>query len=484
VDFKSLFGFTVIPAGLVAGTVAACVSKRVRDLFFLLLVFLAPVVERVDVNFVSREWYRGTARGFEVSIPGLLAACLLLSCVLAPRPGERRAYWAPSLGLVLLFFLYAALNVAMSSPMLFGLFELDKMGWGLVIFLAVAFYLRSERELRLLLLGLAVAVCYQALLGLTQRYVGNVYRVYGTMDESNSLSLFFCTTAPVLVAAFNSRIPTPLKGLCAMAIALAGVGEILTISRAGVVILGLVLLGAALGTMSFRFTARKTAICLVVVLAATGALAKAWKTLTLRFEESTLKEEYQTKKNMGRGYYLRVAQAIAQNEFFGVGLNNWSYWVTQKYGPRLGYQFTPYKGTDRAPSQQIRIGSNLDEPQAAPAHNLGALTLGELGVPGLLLFALVWMRWFQMGASFFWRRSPELSRQLGVGLFFATCGLFLQDLTEWAFRHLPVFYTFHILLGALASLYFWKKRAARQAEASGAPEAPRHERPIPTQVFT
>ena len=132
------------------------------------------------------------------------------------------------------------------------------------------------------------------------------------MDESNSLSLFFCTTAPVLVAGFNSRIPLWLKGLCAMAIALAGVGEILTISRAGVVIMGVVLLGAALATMSFRLTARKVAICLVVVLAATGVVAKAWKTLMFRFAESTLKEEYQTKRNMGRGYYLRVAQAIAR----------------------------------------------------------------------------------------------------------------------------------------------------------------------------
>ena len=481
-DYKALFGWTVVPGSLVAGTVLACLSQRVRDLYFLLVLFLVPVVERVDVNFVSREWYRGTARGFEVSIPGMLALCLLLSMLLVPRRGERRAYWVPSLGVMLLFSVYALCNVALASPQLFGLFELLKMGFGLGMFLAVAFYVRSERELRLLVLGLSLAVAYQALLGLEQRYLGHVYRVYGTMDESNSLSLFFCTTAPVLVAAFNSRIPLWLKGVAAGAAALATVGEILTISRAGVVILGAVLLGTALMTMSFRLSGRKLAICLVVGLAAIGALGKAWNTLMYRFEESTFKEEYENKRNMGRGYYLRVADAIAHEQFFGVGLNNWSYWVTQKYGPRLGYQFTPYKGTDREPSQRIRPGSDVDEPQAAPAHNLAALTVGELGIPGLVLFSFVWLRWFQMGASFLWRRAPELGRQLGVGLFFATCGLFLQDLTEWAYRHLPVFYTCHLLLGALASLYYAKNHARRQADTPGAasPEL----QPLPTQVIT
>lgn len=475
-DFKALFGFTVVPGALIGGTLLGCLSRRVRDFYFLLLIFLSPVIERVDVNFVSREWYRGSSRGFEVSIPGICAACLLFSSLIRPAPGVRRAYWAPGLGLMLLFFLYTAGNVAISDPLLFGAFELFKMLWGLIVFLAVAYYVRTERELRLLIFGLAAAVSYQGLLGLDQRYLGNIYRVYGTMDESNSLSIFFCTTAPVLVAAFNSRLPLKLKAVCAVALALAFIGVILTISRAGVVILGLVTFGAGLTTMSFRLSARKLAICLVVALGVTGALAKAWKTLIYRFESSTLKEEYETKKNMGRGYYLRVADAIAQDQFFGVGLNNWSYWVSLKYGPRLGYNFTPYKGTDREPSQAIRPGSNLDEPQAAPAHNLGALTVGELGIPGLVLFALVWVRWFQMGASFLFPRLPDPLRRIGVGLFFGTCGLFMQSLTEWAYRHLPVYYTFHILLGALASLYYLKKQE-RRARQEMPPE------PIPTEVI-
>src|ERR1700722_3542519 len=243
--FKALFGLTVVPAAIVGGCIMASLSRRVRDLFFVLLVFLSPMIELVDVNFVSREWYRGTSRGFEFSILDILSISLLVSAVLFPRRGEARMYWPASLGLMLLFFFYACGNVAASEPRLFGLFELFKMIRGIILFLAVAFYVRGERELSLLIFALAALVCFEGLLALKQRYLDGINRVPGTIDDSNSLSVFVCMTAPVLVAAVNSRLPALLKALCAAGIALACVSEILTISRAGVIILATMTLGAA-----------------------------------------------------------------------------------------------------------------------------------------------------------------------------------------------------------------------------------------------
>jgi O-antigen ligase len=364
---------------------------------------------------------------------------------------------------MILFFLYACFNVGIADPKLFGLFELSKMIRGMTIFLAVAFYLRSERELRLLILGLGLVVCYEGTLALRQRYFWGLHRVPGTLDDSNSLSVFLCTTAPFFVAAITSRIPKALRALSALAIALACLGVVLTISRAGVVIIALVLLGAAIATVSVRFTPKKVLITLLIVLAATGVTLKSWKTLQTRFETVSFADEYTKKKTLGRGYYIRVAAAIAEDRWFGVGLNNWSYWVSQKYGRKLGYRFVPYRGTDREPSLDVPPGSNVDEAQAAPAHSLAALTAGELGIPGLVLFSVLWLRWFQMGASFLWPRIPDPMRRMGVGILFGLCGIFLQSLTEWVFRHSPIYYTIHILLGALAALYYVKRQEKRAA---------------------
>jgi hypothetical protein len=105
---------------------------------------------------------------------------------------------------------------------------------------------------------------------------------------------------------------------------------------------------------------------------------------------------------------------------------------------------------------------------AAPAHNLGALQLGEVGVAGLLLLGLLWLRWFQVGATFLFWRSTEPMRVLGVGVFFGFGGVFLQSLTEWTYRHTPIFITFHILAGALAGMhYYWKTQKMAVRIAAG-----------------
>ena len=469
-DLKSLFGLTVIPAGMAGGIVVACLSKRLRDVFFVLLVFLAPFIEHLDLNYVSREWYRGTSRGFEIAVLDILAISVLVSTVLFPRDEQVRGFWPASFGFMLIFFLYAAFNVAVSEPHLFGLFELFRMVRGFILVLAVAFYVRTERELRLFLGTMALLIAYESLLALKQRYLGGVHRVYGTLDESNSLSGFLCMTSPLLVAGLNSRVPTLLKILCALVIPLACVAEILTISRAGVITIGIVLLATTLSTASLRLNLKTVTCAVVILLGAGGMLAKSWKTLSTRFHESNFKEEYESKKNLGRGYYLRIARVIAGERPFGVGLNNWSYWVSNKYGPKEGYPFVPYKGTDREPSDKIPANSNLDEAQAAPAHNLSALTVGELGIPGLILFLMLWLRWFQMGASFLKPRIADLLRRIPVGIFFGFCGMFLQCLTEWFYRHLPLYYVFHVMLGVLMSLYYIRRCQSKAALAAAEPD--------------
>jgi len=458
---KDLIGMALAVMGIAGGVIAACVSKRVRDVFFFGMIFLAPMTEDWDVNFVSRDFYRGTTRGFEFSLVDILSISLLFSALLVPRRGQSRGFWPASFGLMILMFLYACFNVAIADPKLFGLFELMKMVRGITIFLAVAFFVRDERGLRLFLCALCLVVAYEGYLALKQRYLWGMHRVPGTVDDSNSLSVFFCMTAPVCVAVLTSNLPKYLKALAAVAIPLATVGMILTISRAGVVILGIVLLGATLATMSWKFTARKVAITMVVLIGVAGVTAKSWKTLQARFASSSLDDEYGKKKNMGRGYYIKVAKAIAEDRTFGVGLNNWSYWVSQKYGLKLGYRFVPYKGTDKEPSTIVPENSNVDAAQAAPAHCLLALMLGELGYPGLILFVLLWLRWFQIGISFLFSHTPDPMRRIGVGIFFAMCGIFLQSLTEWVFRQSPIYYVFHILLGVLVSLYYIKKQAKR-----------------------
>src|SRR5687768_13276769 len=138
-----------------AGTIAALVSHRVREAMFFLMVVVAVIPGPLDINFVSRFWYyRGTTRGFEVSVVDIFAICLLAASILLPKPGQKRAYWPAAFFPLVLYLFYCAASVLTTDPKIYGAFELTKVFRCTLIFLAAAFYVRTEKELRILVLGL------------------------------------------------------------------------------------------------------------------------------------------------------------------------------------------------------------------------------------------------------------------------------------------------------------------------------------------
>jgi O-antigen ligase len=449
-----------IPFATVAGTAAACWSRHVRDLFFFAMVTLAVYAERMEVNFFSTAWYRGTTRGLQITLVEILAFCLLVGCWAAPRDGKRPRFWPASLGLLLAFFAYAALSVLASTPRIFGLFELSRMAGAIVIFAAAAAYVRSRREWTLLLVALGCAVALEGAWAVEQHFVTHVDRAEGSLDHANSLSMYCCLTVPLLVAGAFAGWSRLLNWFCAVCAALGAVGLVLTFSRAGIPVFALVVLGTIGACASWRPSPRRIAVWGVLLAGAVALTVALWSQIAERYAQSTLEEEYLDPTVDGRGVYLRLAPALARDHFLGVGLNNWSYQVSRTYGPRLGFMFADY---DNLVAVYGTTDNELfaDAYLAPPAHNLAALTLGELGLPGLILFTLLWLRWFGMGAAFLRVPRADPMRLMGVGIFFGTVGIFGQSLTEWVYRQTPILYTFYILLGTLASLAAARRRAGR-----------------------
>src|SRR5215831_15587250 len=101
---KDLIALVLLMFGLVGGIGLTCLWKRARDCFFFLMIFLAPMTEDYDVNFWSRDFYRGTTRGIEISLVDILSLSSLISAILVPRRGQSRGFWPAGFGLMLLFF--------------------------------------------------------------------------------------------------------------------------------------------------------------------------------------------------------------------------------------------------------------------------------------------------------------------------------------------------------------------------------------------
>jgi len=452
-ELKHLIALTLLVVAATGGLFVTVYWQRSRDIAFFFLVSAAVVTDRLDVHFFSMEWYRGTTRGIEISLLDVLAFCLLASTWLAPRYRGPRAYWPLGLGLMLLFCFYAAFSVLHSQPHLYGWFELTKIARGILVFLAAAMFVRTRRELQVLALALACAVGLEGILVLREQYFEHAYRVTGTLGHPNSLSMYLCTATPVVAAAIACDFPPWLRRFCLGAVGLAGVAVLLTISRAGLPIFAAVITGVTAWSVSWRLTWRKVVIGVVLVGGLAFFVHRYWDELAQRYQQDSLAEEYLDDSSTtaeGRGVYLRWARAIVHDHFFGVGLNNWSYAVAKTYGPRIGFTFEDYDDLEHiALTREVMPDLYLP----APAHNLAALTIGELGVPGLVIFALLWARWFFAAAGFLrWRRDPDPMRTIGMGIFFAIAGIFMQSVTEWTYRQTAIFFTFNILLGTLASL--------------------------------
>src|SRR5437667_8874927 len=125
-ETKDLIGLILIPIALLGGTVALSLSQRLRDAAFFFMVAAVVISDKLDINFLSRQWYRGTTRGIEFSFIDILSFSLMASLLIAPRRGEKRFFWPASLGLMLLYLGYEILSVAISDPKLFGVFEVSK----------------------------------------------------------------------------------------------------------------------------------------------------------------------------------------------------------------------------------------------------------------------------------------------------------------------------------------------------------------------
>src|SRR5436190_15683335 len=187
---KDIIALTLLPVALALTTTIMCLARRARAVGFLVFATTLVLATRLGVNFLSHEWYRGTTRGIEVSFVDLLAFGVVFSSIFFPLPGQRRFYWPASLGFILLYISYAAFSIVISEPKIFGVFELSKMFRAMMCFLAGALYVRSEREMRLLILALAIAVMYEGVDALYQRYNEGLYRVTGSLDHPNSLSIY------------------------------------------------------------------------------------------------------------------------------------------------------------------------------------------------------------------------------------------------------------------------------------------------------
>ncbi|MEC4671847.1 MAG: hypothetical protein VST66_08190, partial [Nitrospirota bacterium] len=179
----------------------AALSQRVfRGVF---VAFFLSTLYMLDINFMSHEWYRGSTRGFEVSISDLLLAILLIAFFAQSKSlnrAEGGIQWFPKGTIPILLFLgIATLSLLGAESRLYGLFELSKMLKGLMIFWVVANLVKTEEWTRVAFYTIFVMAGLEIAFASIQHFRG-IYRLPGTLGHPNSLAMYLNMLIPILLA--------------------------------------------------------------------------------------------------------------------------------------------------------------------------------------------------------------------------------------------------------------------------------------------
>jgi len=144
----------------------------------------------IDINLLSMELYRGDTRGFEFGLTDWMMIALVVTMARSPRWSRQRLQlFPPNSGPLLVYLGAAMLSLAFAYVPLYAGFGVFKLVRALVVYWVAFNYVRSERDLRFLILLLVAMVAVQFVLVLWQRATG-LYRAVGSTPHPNTLGVY------------------------------------------------------------------------------------------------------------------------------------------------------------------------------------------------------------------------------------------------------------------------------------------------------
>ena len=419
--------------------IALCAAKPVLTrVVVCVMVWATCEPDLAAINFCSREFYRANSRGFEVSLADLCVLILLGFMMLKRKQYPMR--WMPPLTWPTLLYLavgfiswtlvgpslpvpdeaktvhYAAFEVG-----LYPLFELMKIVRGFLLYLVIVNYVRDETAARTVLWAIMLTVFYMGYLALSSRYVHHINRVRTTLGHPNSLATYmammgsftyaFLLQSRKLIASLWFGF---LTFLCVIAV-------ILTISRGGLAVLVLGIWINTIFLLPRHLSPKNIGMISLGAVMAGLVLIMAMDTLLNRF----VNQQSAADDMAYRGLYNAEARLMVKEHPWGVGFGNFSAWSWCRYAAQV----------------------DPDLPPGTPAHNNWYLTLGEVGVPGVIALAILWLRYFTLAIPFYFRFRREVLPTMAMAACTSVLVDHLQSCLQLGFRQTPMYLMMMLFVG-------------------------------------
>ena len=214
-------------------TALCCMFPLFRHFCFAAMIYFTS--REITLNILPLPEWRGTARGYAFSAVSFFALPLLLSMICSLRYKVR--LFPPGFFFYFLYFTAILLSGYNAPHMRQWGFEVCKMVWMYITFLATFNYLNNCRNLNYFVYVVCLVLLYIFLVGFNQKYREGRFQIAATFPHQNSLSLYLELLALMILGVLmNEKISKLLFILCIGAFCSSTLLIIFTYSRGGLVL--------------------------------------------------------------------------------------------------------------------------------------------------------------------------------------------------------------------------------------------------------
>ncbi len=433
--------FSLASMAVIPGAFFFAVNKKWLGRMMVLLMIPVLFQRWTAINFDSVEWYRGTVRGFEVSLCYLVAIMVLLTEIVRGK----KITWVPGAGawLYLLYFFWSCLSLKNCASAEYACMELMKMVMMYIVFIAVYNWLQHGGDPTNLIYGLAIVLVYNFVVIIHQHVTGT-WQTRGTFQHQNSLALYALLAVPLFLARYLTVRGRFGKYLMFVSLACASACLVRTFSRGAIACLPFAcfVTTAICFVRNFSFSLVSRIMPLAIVGFA-GLLAIA-PLVIIRFVTAP------KASGNGRIQLARVAVNMMKDEpIFGIGINNWGIKVNPPY---------PYwKGTGR----RLNPGEGGEDYKDTLVETVYLLVGAECGIPALGIMLVMYFYFFSRCLKLTKRLAGTSYFYLPAGIAGGLTGCYMQSCLEWVLKQATSFSEMMIFFAVVSYLNAnWKELRA------------------------
>ncbi len=443
-EFKHLVFFLVLFLGVPVGVLLAYSNRLFEKATWIAVVAFGFLGNSISINFFSFETYRGTSRGYEITLVDLAALTLFL--VMALKQGSKMTFRVPGIGLYLIYLIFSLLSISNAENSFYSYAEVLKMIRMCFYFIVVFNYLDWRKEFTSMLFALAVVIALTFLVVLKQKYKNGIYQPPGFFPHQNSMALYMELLGPVFFAGWmNLKLSSRKMLLFGLAFLFSAGCAFLSYSRGAFLFFPVACGIVGVFSLFYHFEPRQVRIlALLAVVGAFGVLLML-PNIIRRFESAP-----EASKNTRINLAI-AARNMANDKFFGVGLNNWGIKINPPYTyseHRIGGRYT----------------DDFKDGIVETIYMLVAAECGWIGLASLLLmFAYFGILALRMTIAY--AQTPLF--YLPLGLMGGLAADYGHSILEWVLKQTPNFYILILAFGILSVLLHWKKEEKKRKKTAG-----------------